>query len=102
MTIQIEQLDARFKCFPFWSHRAEFPVYGPRGFASRLEVMKSFVETREELWNTFGPGCDREELHRLCQIRPGPDWGWWRDPKGGAPYIYFKRGPLLTWFLMRT
>jgi hypothetical protein len=102
MKLFIEQLDGRHKGHGRWSHRAQF-VRDGYGHTAREEVTRDFVETRNTLWETFGPGCDREELYTISRaIKETPEWGWWTDPKGGSPYIYFKRGPILTWFLMRS
>jgi hypothetical protein len=104
MKIIVEQLDGRHKGHGRWSHRAQFMRDYGVGYsnAAREEVTRGFVETRIALWDTFGPGCDREELYSITRAtNEAPEWGWWTDPKGGSPYIYFKRGPILTWFLMR-
>ena len=102
MKIIIEQLDGRHKGYGRWTHRVQF-VRDGYGHTAREAVTKGFVETRTTLWETFGPGCDREELYNIVRsTETTPEWGWWTDPKGGTPYIYFKRGQILTWFLMRS
>lgn len=103
MKIIIEQLDGRHKGYGRWTHRAEFRREWAPGINTKVETTKSFIETRNTLWETFGPGCDREELYNIVRsTETTPEWGWWTDPKGGTPYIYFKRGQILTWFLMRS
>ena len=102
MKIIIEQLDGRHKGHGRWTHRAQF-IRDGYGHAAREAVTKDFVETRTALWETFGPGCDREELYSIARaIKETPEWGWWNDPRSGSPYVYFKRGEVLTWFLMRS
>jgi hypothetical protein len=104
MKLIVEQLDGRHKGHGHWTHRVQF-VRDGYGYAAREAVTKDFVETRNQLWELFGPGCDREELYmisRSIKDIPAPEWGWWTDTRGNVPYIYFKRGPILTWFLMRT
>ena len=105
MNIIVEKLDGRHKGIGHWTHRAQFVRDWNKDLVlgARDAVTKDFVETRTEFWNTFGPGCDREELYNIARATNNtPDWGWWVDPKGGAPYIYFKNGPMLSWFLMRS
>ena len=102
MKLIIEQLDGRHKGTGHWTHRVQF-VRDGYGHAAREAVTKDWVGTRILLWETFGPGCDREELYSIIRSTlDAPDWGWWTDTRGTVPYIYFKRGPILTWFLMRT
>jgi hypothetical protein len=104
MKLIVEQLDGRHKGHGHWTHRVQF-VRDGYGYSARHAVTKDWVEIRTQLWETFGPGCDREELYSITRAiidQPGPEWGWWVDTRGNVPYIYFKRGPILTWFLMRT
>ena len=101
MKTLIEPLDGRHKGAGHWTHRVQF-VRDGYGHVAREEVTKNWVGTRILLWETFGPGCDREELYSIIRATlDAPEWGWWTDTRG-VPYIYFKRGPILTWFLMRT
>ena len=100
MKLFIEQLDGRFKGRKYWTHRVEFRHEW--GAVSREQTFNKFLQTRIQLWEMYGPGCDREEIHRVKNAtQTTPDWGWWIDPKGSMPYIYFKNGPILTWFLMQ-
>lgn len=101
MKLIIEKLDARYKGFPCWTHRVEFQRTWVSD--SREETFRAFINTRIEFWELFGPGCDREELFRVIAVtKATPEWGWWVNPRGQVPYIYFKDGPVLSWFLMRT
>ena len=101
MKIIIEQLDGRFKGRRFWSHRAEFRYDWTPG--SRQITFQRFIEARTQLWETYGPGCDRDEVYHIKQAtQTTPEWGWWLDPSSSdRPYIYFRNGPILTWFLMQ-
>lgn len=102
MKLIVEQLDGRHKGAGHWTHRVQF-VRDGYGHVAREQVTINWVETRIQLWETFGPGCDREELYSIIRTTlNAPEWGWWTDTRGNVPYIYFKRGPILTWFLMRT
>ena len=107
MKTTIEQLYGRHKGHEHWSHLVlitrEWPMTSSVTDA-RKETFLFYKNLREQLWAEFGPGCDREELYKVLRYDPEskPDWGWWVDTKNQMHYyIYFRTGPMLTWFQLR-
>lgn len=103
----IEPLDGRHKGHEHWTHRIlitrDWTNYAGASTA-RKETFLFYKNLREELWREFGPGCDREDLYKVLRYDPEsrPNWGWWVDSKNGdSYYIYFRNGPIMTWFSLR-
>ena len=108
MKTSIEQLDGRHKGHEHWTHRVlitrDWRNFPSGAIDSRKETFVFYKNLREELWREFGPGCDREELYKVLRYDPEsrPDWGWWIDTKNISHYyIYFRTGPIMTWFSLR-
>ena len=97
----IERLDRRHKGSTHWTHRVEFQRSWQPG--DREATIAAFIKTRNELWESFGPGCDRNEVTYLSHTVPEFDaaWGWWLNTDSMTPYIYFKQDKILLWFTLR-
>jgi hypothetical protein len=72
MKQELKKLDRRFNGYGHWTHRTE-----PQGFRNAVDWRINFLDFRNWMWGTYGPGCKESEASALVAIgREVPVWGW--------------------------
>ena len=60
------------------------------------QKVKNYVDAREWMWETFGPGIERDYA-RVGEYK----WGWQTDNSGPYLRIYFKSTQEFNWFKLK-
>jgi hypothetical protein len=88
MSLSLEKLDARHALFPHYSHRVKYSG-----------DQKQYVITRNWLWESYGPGLERELWYVTCYEEVAvPEWAWHTD--GRTNFLYLKDA-LVTHFSLK-
>jgi hypothetical protein len=90
MRQELKKLDRRFNGFGHWTHRTD-----PMGFRSRTDWQMNFMEFRNWMWASYGPGCRESEATAMVSIsKEVPLWAW--DEYGSI----YARGEAMTSLLL--
>lgn len=69
--VHIKKLDRRMNGHQWWTHRTEC------SYNNRVDALMNFVEFRDYLTATFGPGCHEREAGTVNKCKgAAPVWGW--------------------------
>jgi len=97
MKFTITKLDGRYTGSSWYKYRIEF-ISILYGYDARKDRAQQYQEMLEWLWETYGPGCERDHKKFFAfkdenttgpeARKNGPKWAWFVDSKSGLPYIY--------------
>ena len=98
--MKLEKLDGRFSLHEHFTHRVTF----------KTGEAELFVQARNWLWETFGPGVEKKLLHTLTyskvtallELNNLPLWVWDTDSVSvsGSGHIYM-RDQILSNFILK-
>lgn len=102
MNFKLVTLDARYRGSNRFKYRLEFS----HNYAPRNGTIRDFQTMLEWLWDSYGPGCDRDHYRYLLENmqlnnetdleEKGPQWSWHINQKEEVSFLYIRTNEILS------